>query len=247
MVKIINSKKKGRLIMNLFNKRLAGFTLIELLAVIAIIGILAAILMPALNRAREAARRATCGSNLKQIGLAMHMYADSMNENFPRSAATANTDGDFKIIVLGGRYGGVARTFYCPSDPGAPAVKAKKSERDQSFWLTDAPACDPGDPPIPCSNCEAAFPCISYAFAFSLTVMDDVDTTLVVDRSGDYGDLWEEDLTASALKNHKEQGVNALFIDGHAEWISRSGITQSIPNYINTLNTVGSLANPHKP
>jgi prepilin-type N-terminal cleavage/methylation domain-containing protein len=60
-----------------------GFTLIELLVVVAIIALLIAILLPSLARARELARRSVCGSQLKQIGTALNVYAKDNNEKFP--------------------------------------------------------------------------------------------------------------------------------------------------------------------
>lgn len=70
-----------------------SFTLIELLFVVAIIGILAAMLLPALTMAKESARRGACLVNLKQIGTAMVMYADQYN-SYPRTNVDANDAPD---------------------------------------------------------------------------------------------------------------------------------------------------------
>ena len=68
----------------MFTQKHRGFTLIELLVVIAIIAILAAILFPVFAQAREAARKASCLSNMKQIGLASNMYLQDYDEAFPK-------------------------------------------------------------------------------------------------------------------------------------------------------------------
>ena len=112
----------------------AAFTLIELLVVIAIIAILAAILFPVFARARENARRSSCQSNEKQIGLGILQYAQDYDERYPPGLSTGsyvNPDGTTGTYKLGTAWAGEiqayiksSQVFICPSDRTMPPAAA---------------------------------------------------------------------------------------------------------------------------
>jgi prepilin-type N-terminal cleavage/methylation domain-containing protein/prepilin-type processing-associated H-X9-DG protein len=98
-------------------QRRHGFTLIELLVVIAIIAILAAMLMPALARAREQGRKTYCMNSLKQLGLAYTLYADDHDESYPPSAALWSGDRDndcWDELIF--KYVRTKDAYQCPND-----------------------------------------------------------------------------------------------------------------------------------
>ncbi|HEX8550820.1 MAG TPA: type II secretion system protein [Abditibacteriaceae bacterium] len=92
----------------------SGFTLIELLIVISIIALLASILFPVFARARENARRSSCQSNLKQIGLALAQYTGDADERLPPTIAT-NLEMNFALARIGS-YTRSDQILRCASD-----------------------------------------------------------------------------------------------------------------------------------
>jgi len=107
----------------MIGKRRRGFTLIELLVVIAIIAILASILFPVFGSARKKARQATCASNMKQLGLAFHMYLEDWDENFipwTRTAWTGESEQvwNWQVGLYTSKYVPNPTMFVCPEALG---------------------------------------------------------------------------------------------------------------------------------
>lgn len=104
-------------------RRLSAFTLIELLTVIAVIGVLAGLLLPALSGAREKGRRVACASNLRQIGIAIMSYASDNQNHTPtadwNAPATPGRPVSWAQALVNGNYC-TPKTFVCPNDRRAP-------------------------------------------------------------------------------------------------------------------------------
>jgi prepilin-type N-terminal cleavage/methylation domain-containing protein len=113
---------------NLARPEARAFTLIELLVVIAIIAILAAMLLPALGRAKETAKRISCLNNLAQLSMAAHMYVDDNQDNYPPRSGSDRWPDKFYD-----NYGKNLKLLLCPSEStNAPATGGDSTVADSA-------------------------------------------------------------------------------------------------------------------
>jgi prepilin-type N-terminal cleavage/methylation domain-containing protein/prepilin-type processing-associated H-X9-DG protein len=227
-------------------KAKAAFTLIELLVVIAIIAILAAILFPVFGRARENARRSSCQSNLKQIGLGFMQYIQDYDEYYPRhdlASITPNNRLSFNYAVQ--PYLKSFQLFVCPS---------------AQISATDPPDVSP----------TSGVPNDTSYFANGLIVAHDNSTTRLmpsthagqivaptqvilmhefqerrrysfvrpqIESAG--SDNFFRSLGATYNNTHFEGG-NLLYSDGHVKWKKQSATCLSDFGFVNGTNTCGT-------
>jgi prepilin-type N-terminal cleavage/methylation domain-containing protein/prepilin-type processing-associated H-X9-DG protein len=201
-----------------------GFTLIELLVVIAIIAILAAILFPVFGRARENARRSSCQSNMKQIGLGILQYKQDYDERFPLVywGGSSWIPSAGYTVTATFPYTKSVQIFQCPSNAGgsgsgnrfstdpnvAPTASSPFTQYTTNGYIHNRGT---SAAPVPVSDASIPEPSAIVMMAD----MSEKNTSAVIDS---FGFIHPPNSAIQRQGFIHLDGANYLYIDGHVKW-----------------------------
>lgn len=200
---------------NLFNSnQLCSFTLVELLVVIAIITVLAAMLLPALSQTREKARQINCSNNLKQLGMAFHMYANDWENYFPTWSVDDTWTYTWGRAIWS--YVKNKQTYLCPSwRPGLGGITTNNNHyvpEAAGEWVDHRYAM-----PYNCNyNVYMNLNQIKWPSKKALLGDKNAPGNYIEEVMLDTPNVWDQ--YPPALHSN---GYNCLLCDGHVEWMTR--------------------------
>ncbi|MDD3927854.1 MAG: DUF1559 domain-containing protein [bacterium] len=196
-------------------KQQDGFTLIELLVVIAIIAILSAILFPVFSRARENARKAGCQSNLKQIGLAVTMYAQDWDEKIPSYTNWLNKLIPYLAKRSTSWQSSQATVWTCPTAAATHSYALTYAYNVTAVsWAVDG-----------MSMTDFKKPADTFLFK---------DAQWTSSEGGYFGALVDYGTHGGTANQSKESnilhsgGANYCFVDGHVKWFMPGSVVVSM-------------------
>ncbi len=223
-----------------------AFTLTELLVVIAIIAVLAGLLFPVLARARESARKATCQSNLKQIGIAFQLYLSDYDAYYPCNGDPNLWMGrNWRVLIQDYLPGGRMRSLppgyrepisvkhsdvlWCPSDSRAVQTWERTSYAYSAAFFHSPEQINALSSALSNSTCANAGAIVAALRMLPVEAQSESDVVFPAQKS----------LVAEWLSNHEPFGAdcgfwiwqgsaNFLFADGHVKYLRRQQIAPAV-------------------